>query len=277
MQGPNKTKAALPGRQCQSTKLKPIQNSTLVDLVNMTEGGIPPSPNYRTVTATAGGISTDLHGVYPKLDTPQKYKVCEIFRTPHQPFGSIPRCCSSLRSMRLIQVARDESPSLRISSSSCERNSCANLIWYWSVFVFSLDIVITKFLSSIRGCNYNAITWCFATIKIVRPRGTPIRPRPLTKPLYEVTIMADIKSTQTRSKFTFLFLATPDHTPECAPVVLRFDADTEAAERNAFPGWDLIFAAKIRTQPPCRVAFFDYATRSGWEFDSASVQEVNHV
>ncbi|MDP8800910.1 host cell division inhibitor Icd-like protein [Serratia marcescens] len=89
--------------------------------------------------------------------------------------------------------------------------------------------------------------------------------------------MADIKSTQTRSKFTFLFLATPDHTPECAPVVLRFDADTEAAERNAFPGWDLIFAAKIRTQPPCRVAFFDYATRSGWEFDSASVQEVNHV
>ncbi|EMH1202071.1 host cell division inhibitor Icd-like protein [Serratia marcescens] len=88
--------------------------------------------------------------------------------------------------------------------------------------------------------------------------------------------MADMQSTQTRSKFTFLFLATPDHTPECAPVVLRFDADTEAAARNAFPGWDLIFAAKIRTQPPCRVAFFDYATRSGWEFDSAAVQEVVH-
>ncbi|HGY5680270.1 TPA: host cell division inhibitor Icd-like protein [Serratia marcescens] len=108
------------------------------------------------------------------------------------------------------------------------------------------------------------------------PRSAVTLPRRLTKPLYEVTIMADMQSTQTRSKFTFLFLATPDHTPECAPVVLRFDADTEAAERDAFPGWDLIFAAKIRTQPPCRVAFFDYATRSGWEFDSAAVQEVAH-
>lgn len=39
---PNKTKAALPGRQCQSTKLKPIQNSTLVGLVNMTEGEFLP-------------------------------------------------------------------------------------------------------------------------------------------------------------------------------------------------------------------------------------------
>lgn len=89
--------------------------------------------------------------------------------------------------------------------------------------------------------------------------------------------MADMQSTQTRTKFTFLFLATPNHTPECAPVVLRFDADTEASARGAFPGWTLIFAAKIRTQAPCRIAFFDYATRRGWEFDSAAVQEVRHV
>ncbi|EQC0068484.1 MULTISPECIES: host cell division inhibitor Icd-like protein [Serratia] len=89
--------------------------------------------------------------------------------------------------------------------------------------------------------------------------------------------MADTQSTQTRTKFTFLFLATPDHTPECTPVVLRFDADTEAAARAAFPGWELVFAAKIRTQAPCRVAFFDYATRKGWEFDSAMVQEVRNV
>ncbi|WP_261279588.1 host cell division inhibitor Icd-like protein [Serratia liquefaciens] len=89
--------------------------------------------------------------------------------------------------------------------------------------------------------------------------------------------MADIQSTQTRTKFTFLFLATPNHTSECAPVVLRFDADTEAAARGAFPGWTLVFAAKIRTQAPCRVAFFDYATRRGYEFDSAAVQEVRNV
>lgn len=271
---PNKTKAALPGRQCQSTKLKPIQNSTLVGLVNMTEGGIPPSPNARMVTATAGGISTDLHGVYPKLDTPQKYKVCEIFRTPHQPFGSMPRCCSSLRIMRLIQAASDSSPSCRCASSIESRSSGSNRNWnggfprlsFLCVDTFSTpDVMCLCVITHYMHMNEKAT-----------PRSAVTLPRRLTKPLYEVTIMADMQSTQTRSKFTFLFLATPDHTPECAQVVLRFDADTEAAARDAFPGWDLIFAAKIRTQPPCRVAFFDYATRSGWEFDSASVQEVRH-
>ncbi|KME93506.1 hypothetical protein SM17_03610 [Klebsiella pneumoniae] len=97
------------------------------------------------------------------------------------------------------------------------------------------------------------------------------------KPLSEVTVMADNQSTQTRPEFTWLFLATPDHTPECTPVVLRFDADTEAKARAAFPGWDLVFAAKIRAQAPCRVAFFDYTTRRGWEFDSAAIQEVRHA
>lgn len=89
--------------------------------------------------------------------------------------------------------------------------------------------------------------------------------------------MASTKSTQTRPEFTWLFLATPDHTPECTPVVLRFDADTEDKARAAFPGWDLVFAAKIRAQAPCRVAFFDYTTRRGWEFDSAAIQEVRHA
>ncbi|MDI5823417.1 L-alanine exporter AlaE, partial [Salmonella enterica subsp. enterica serovar Kentucky] len=36
-------------------------------------------------------------------------------------------------------------------------------------------------------------------------------PRRLTKPLSEVTVMADNQSTQTRPEFTWLFLATPDH------------------------------------------------------------------
>lgn len=97
------------------------------------------------------------------------------------------------------------------------------------------------------------------------------------KPLVGVTVMAGSQHTQTRPEFTWLFLATPDHTPECTPVVLRFDADTEDKARAAFPGWDLVFAAKIRAQAPCRVAFFDYTTRRGWEFDSAAIQEVRHA
>lgn len=89
--------------------------------------------------------------------------------------------------------------------------------------------------------------------------------------------MAELQSTQTRPEFTWLFLATPKLYPECSPIVLRFDADTEDAARCAFPCWNLVFAAKIRAHAPCRVAFFDYSTRRGWEFDSAAFQEVRHV
>ncbi|HFE2821647.1 TPA: host cell division inhibitor Icd-like protein [Klebsiella pneumoniae] len=113
-------------------------------------------------------------------------------------------------------------------------------------------------------------------LQIATPRSAGTLPRRLTKPLSEVTTMAELQSTQTRPEFTWLFLATPKHYPECAPVVLRFDADTETNARAAFPGWELVFAAKIRAQAPCRVSFFDYSTRRGWEFDSASIQEVHH-
>ncbi|HBY1559587.1 TPA: host cell division inhibitor Icd-like protein, partial [Klebsiella pneumoniae] len=49
---------------------------------------------------------------------------------------------------------------------------------------------------------------------------------------------------------------------------------TEENARAAFPGWEMVFAAKIRAEAPCRVAFFDYNTRRGWAFDSASDREV---
>lgn len=86
--------------------------------------------------------------------------------------------------------------------------------------------------------------------------------------------MADKQHTQTHPKFTWLFLATPKSYPDCSPVVLRFDTDTEESARAAFPGWEMVFAAKIRAEAPWRVAFFDYNTRRGWAFDSASDREV---
>lgn len=51
MQGLNKTKAALQGRQCQSIKLKPTQNTTLIDQVNRCD-------LYRI----AGGVSNPAAG-----------------------------------------------------------------------------------------------------------------------------------------------------------------------------------------------------------------------
>lgn len=86
--------------------------------------------------------------------------------------------------------------------------------------------------------------------------------------------MAKPQCNQTHPKFTWLFLATPKSNPDCSPIVLRFDTDTEENARAAFPGWEMVFAAKIRAEAPCRVAFFDYNTRRGWAFDSASDREV---
>lgn len=196
-----------------------------------------------------------------------------IFFIAH-PFGSMPRDCSSFLRMRFIQVAREESPSIFATSSSCARNSSGKRIWYCGdLFSGCIDMVVTEAYYHLHGndhCNYSYQ-------KKQRPVVLVTHTGRLTKPLSEVTVMADNQSTQTRPEFTWLFLATPDHTPECTPVVLRFDADTEDKARAAFPGWDLVFAAKIRAQASYRVAFFDYTTRRGWEFDSAAIQEVRHA
>lgn len=86
--------------------------------------------------------------------------------------------------------------------------------------------------------------------------------------------MAELQSTQTHPKFTWLFLATPKRHPGCPPVIVRFNADTENAARQAFPGWSLTFAAKIRTESPCRFAFHDYASGMSLVFDAG---EVSHA
>lgn len=65
------------------------------------------------------------------------------------------------------------------------------------------------------------------------------------------------------NKFTWLFLGTPKgHT--CTPVVLRTVADTEDTARAVFCGWDLTFAAKIRTESPLSVSFMDSENRTLW-------------
>lgn len=51
------------------------------------------------------------------------------------------------------------------------------------------------------------------------------------------------------NKFTWLFLGTPKGNT-CTPIVLRTVAETEEAARAAFSGWNLTFAAKIRTENP---------------------------
>lgn len=71
----------------------------------------------------------------------------------------------------------------------------------------------------------------------------------------------------TKTKFTWLFLATPKK-HDCTPIVLRTQADSEEAARNTFPGWDLTFAAKIRTEAPFKLSYLDYANNQYWEFEN---------
>jgi len=54
-------------------------------------------------------------------------------------------------------------------------------------------------------------------------------------------------TTSTRPAFIWLFLSTPEDRPDCLPVTLRTEAGTGETARGAFPGINLVFAAKIRT------------------------------
>lgn len=64
-------------------------------------------------------------------------------------------------------------------------------------------------------------------------------------------------------KFTFLFLATKPG-DKALPVTLRTTADTEAAARADFPGWELTFAAKIRTESPINTTWIDGDNNTAW-------------
>lgn len=87
--------------------------------------------------------------------------------------------------------------------------------------------------------------------------------------------MAFTHSTQTRPKFTYLFLGTPSDLPTCTPTVLRAEADTEAEARAKFIDWDLTFAAQIRTAAPSRLQLF--STDDGFMWIYEQRQEASHA
>ncbi|MEG2267937.1 MAG: host cell division inhibitor Icd-like protein [Acinetobacter sp.] len=113
---------------------------------------------------------------------------------------------------------------------------------------------VSKTRSSADGCNI-----CGASIHNVIGANT----------------MAFTHSTQTRPKFTYLFLGTPSDLPTCTPTVLRAEADTEAEARAKFIDWDLTFAAQIRTAAPSRLQLF--STDDGFMWIYEQRQEASHA
>lgn len=100
-----------------------------------------------------------------------------------QPFGSMPRCCNSFRSTRLIQVAREVSPSALAASSSWALNSSGRRIWYGGErFSNGVDMVIT-----LNYYSYMVITIVLTIIQKATPQTVRAVPGRLTTTLSEVT------------------------------------------------------------------------------------------
>ena len=199
-----------------------------------------------------------------------------------QLLGSIPRCCNSLRMMRFIQAASDSSPSCCWACSINPRNSGSSLNWNGGLPRLSFLCVVTSITPDVMCLC--VMTHYTHALQIATPRSAGTLPRRLTKPLVGVTVMADQQHTQTHPKFTWLFLGTPKgHI--CSPIVLRTVAATEEDARAAFFGWNLIFAAKIRTESPYSLTWTDSENATLWslvgaEIDISSrlpVPEVRHA
>lgn len=96
----------------------------------------------------------------------------------NQPFGSMPRCCSSLRIIRFIQAARDSSPSSSCAVSIISRNSGSKRNWKGGFPRLSFLCVDT----SITPCvEYECVMTHYTRVaQNATPRSVPALPRRLT-------------------------------------------------------------------------------------------------
>lgn len=180
----------------------------------------------------------------------------------YQPFGSMPRDCSSLRSIRLIHVAKDESPSFFISASSWDRKSCARRSWYWSDFGFAVDIVITYLILSGLDCNYIVTRRFLQSNRKTKPRSALTLTGRLTTTdsnSIEVAVMDITTHPQGRDSYTlnngepptsfiWLIAAVRRDMPTITAKIHHIAAETEQeARRTLARDHVCFFAGRIRT------------------------------
>ncbi|ELW16617.1 hypothetical protein EC71982_1845, partial [Escherichia coli 7.1982] len=159
------------------------------------------------------------------------------------PLGSMPRCCNSLRRTRLIQVAKDVSPSALAASSSCALKSSGNRIWYGGErFSNGVDMVITLYCYT-----YMVITIVLAITQKSTPRsagntyGASNQQRKLGAVMVAVNHIPHLVHTQTAFVWRFLALSAGESQ------IIHVTAWTEREARNRCPsGCVAVFAARIR-------------------------------
>lgn len=191
-------------------------------------------------------------------------------RYPDIGYHSLSACLAFLRWRRLISFSKAATTNCPVLSPSCFNNSTSSAMWCGTRtsnlfdFAFTDLVAIARFLNSwcptiISKKKMNAILDVSDTLALVcvrhlmfsmvskktTPRTVRAVPRRLTKPLYEVTIMADLQHTQTRPEFTWRFISTTERYPAAKPLVIYVNASSEQEARDTMPGVNLIFAARL--------------------------------
>ncbi|ESL83586.1 TPA: host cell division inhibitor Icd-like protein [Enterobacter roggenkampii] len=204
----NKTKAALQSCQCYDQKLKLNQNTRLIE----------------------GGQSFARHNFAP----------ADFI----QDFCSMPRCCNSFLTIRFNQADKVASPSSFIATimASSKAGSTRKAICLLPLGIFMFDMCLTLGVIFVVSVNVHHVS---DTCKARSPAVLPALTGPLTKQLFEVTVMADQQHTQTRPKFTWRFLSTSERYPTAKPLVIYVNASSEQEARDTMPGVTLIFAARL--------------------------------
>lgn len=164
-----------------------------------------------------------------------------------QPLGSIPRCCNSLRSIRLIQVANEVSPSALAASSSCALNSSGSRIWYGGDrFSNGVDMVITR-----NYYSYMVITIVLTitqkttprTVGAVTGRLTTNDSRSIEVAMRNHTTHPQGRDSHNLNKYIWRFIALSTAQPR----VIHIVATSEQEARQQSPaGCVMVFAARIR-------------------------------
>lgn len=204
----NKTKAALQSCPCYDQKLKLNQNTRLIE----------------------GGQSFTRHNFAP----------ADFI----QDFCSMPRCCNSFLTIRFNQADKVASPSSFIATimASSKAGSTRKAICLLPLGIFMFDMCLTLGVIFVVSVNVHHVS---DTCKARSPAVLPALTGPLTKQLFEVTVMADQQHTQTRPKFTWRFLSTSERYPTAKPLVIYVNASSEQEARDTMPGVTLIFAARL--------------------------------
>mgnify|MGYP007049289072 CR=1 FL=1 len=166
-----------------------------------------------------------------------------LARTP-QPFGSMPRCFSSLRMIRLSHAEIDSSPSFSMASliAASKPGSTLNAICLFPRGNFVFDTCCTPALIFVCLTMYNTLK---AFVKQRSPAVLPALTGPLTSTVNasnEEAMKDHITHPQGRNNYTWRFLALS----ATGRNILHIVATTEREAREQSPaGCVMVFAGRL--------------------------------